>query len=99
VGRDGIRLTVRGRLAVTALLAMAAICLSVLYGGSNASAHRTAPHGTVIVQDGDTLDSIARRIAPDDDPADVVDKLRAVNRLSPSDLAHLQPGQELLVGS
>jgi nucleoid-associated protein YgaU len=47
-----------------------------------------------VVRDGDTLWSIARRVAPDGDPRPIVDALATANRL---DGTGLVPGQSLIV--
>jgi LysM repeat protein len=51
--------------------------------------------GTVMVQPGDTLWSIAQRVAPQRDPRQVVDRLQHLNRLRS---VSLTPGQTLKVG-
>ncbi|HEX6236135.1 MAG TPA: LysM domain-containing protein [Acidimicrobiales bacterium] len=53
-----------------------------------------APGETYVVQPGDTLWTIARRIAPDSDPRPVVDALRSANGG-----AELGVGQELVLVS
>jgi hypothetical protein len=52
-----------------------------------------APRVTYVVVSGDTLWSIARRVAPDRDPRPVVDHLIEVNHLG----GGLQAGQELSI--
>lgn len=52
---------------------------------------------TVTVQSGDTLYSIAQRVAPELDPQLVVASITSTNDLSGADVAHLQPGQLLAV--
>ncbi len=54
---------------------------------------RTAPRDTYVVEPGDTLWSIARRVAPGQDPRPVVDGLIEANDLH----GGLQAGQELSV--
>jgi Tfp pilus assembly protein FimV len=54
---------------------------------------RPAPRVTYVVESGDTLWSIARRVAPGRDPRPVVDGLIEANNLR----AGLQAGQELSI--
>ncbi len=49
-----------------------------------------------VVRPGDTLWSIAKRLAPGRDPREIVDALEAVNHVDPG---HLVPGSTLLVTS
>jgi len=94
-----VRLTRRGRLVLTALgtLLLAAIITFV----APAVAHlRSAPAvpasapAVVVVQPGDTLWSIAHRVAPDRDTRRVVADLRRLNALPTADV---HPGQRLQI--
>lgn len=94
-----VRLTRRGRLALSIGFAvLAAAFLAVAYWSAPAqSAMRAAVPGsatTVTVQAGDTLWSIAGRIAPTRDPRAVVDDLVSLNHLGG---AALTPGQVLRI--
>lgn len=89
-----LRLTRRGYVVLG--LVAAALTAGVLWL-AHASASAPAPHAAnaaavVTVQDGDTLWSIASRIAPERDPRIVVADLERVNHLSGPDL---RPGQVL----
>ncbi len=88
--RTRLRLTERGRRMLAFLAALpAAVALATREGG--------APVGlfeTVTVQSGDSLWSIATRIAPGADPRDVVD---AIGRLNALDGGMITPGQELAI--
>lgn len=53
-----------------------------------------ADYPTVIVQPGDTLWEIARGLAPDDDPREIVQRLLDLNGLTSPIIV---PGQELAV--
>jgi predicted Zn-dependent protease len=93
-----MRLTRRGRVLVLALLVavlFAAFSLgrSASQAASPAAQPAPAPHA-VTVQAGESLWSMARRIAPDNDPREVVAQIRALNDLTTS---HLTPGQQLLL--
>ncbi|GAA3758876.1 LysM peptidoglycan-binding domain-containing protein [Microbacterium kribbense] len=94
-----LRLTVRGRRVLAGLVALplaAAIFVAVLGGGSAlASRDAGAPSGsfsTVTVVAGDSLWSIAQRVAPGADPRDVVDAIVSLNALEG---AVLVPGEKL----
>jgi Tfp pilus assembly protein FimV len=89
----GLHLTRRGRIAVLALfLVVLTVAFSVGRVTSTALGDPSAPGREVVVQQGETLWSIAERVAPDADPRATVDELMAVNGLaSPS----LEAGQHL----
>ena len=94
--RVPMRLTARGR-RVLAALALAGTMLGGMWGWSlNAAAadRPGAPPAYVQVESGQTLWSIARQVAPDSDPRDVVDALMTANHL---DSATVHPGTQLLV--
>jgi hypothetical protein len=87
-----MRLTRRGRVALVAVVAVLAF-LAVAVGqaalgafeaaaGSDASSSETAR--TWVVQPGETLWSIAQRVAPDSDPRDTVARIVAMNDFSGS---------------
>jgi hypothetical protein len=95
--RPRARLTRRGRLVLATAGAALAAALLVAVGSAvtqhapAAAAPSRAP-GVIVVRPGDTLWSIALRIAPDRDPRRVVADLRRVNALSTADV---QIGQHL----
>ncbi|GAC1445065.1 MAG: hypothetical protein NVSMB55_23950 [Mycobacteriales bacterium] len=93
------RITRRGRLllvALGALLLLAAI--SVGRTGSQAATY--VENGPTVqqttVQPGETLWSVAQRIAPRNDPRDVIAQIQRINHLSTSSV---QVGQQLLLPS
>jgi Tfp pilus assembly protein FimV len=90
-----LRLTRRGVHVIAAVLALAALGL-VLLARASAPAAPAAPSrptpATVIVRAGDTLWSIASRLAPQRDPGAEVADLQRLNRLG---AAGLVPGQVL----
>ncbi len=61
--------------------------------GSSRQARVAAEH-RVVVRPGDTLWSIARRVAPREDPRPLVDAIVAVNHVDPGALV---PGQTVVV--
>lgn len=95
-----LRLTSRGRRVLGSLIA---VPLAVLLGvmglwGVAASAGDQAPAGLsyVTVYSGDTLWSIAERVATGVDTREVVEEIRSINGLSSSALV---PGQRIAVPS
>ena len=92
------RLTRRGRLVV--LVALVGLLLAAFsFGRADAprAATETEAAPAVVqttVQPGDSLWSVARRVAPQSDPREVVEQLRRLNDLSGSGL---QAGQQLLL--
>jgi hypothetical protein len=95
--RGRTRLTRRGRLVLLVLavgLVLAAISLGRA-GSQAATATETGPAlQQTTVQQGETLWTVAQRIAPNNDPRDVVAQIRRVNHLHSSSL---QVGQQLLL--
>jgi LysM repeat protein len=100
-----VHLTRRGR--ALAILVFAAVLLGAFSLGRTASqaAAPSAPAASAsvdeatsvhqaTVQPGDSLWSVARRVAPDNDPREVVEQIRRLNDL-PS--ANIQVGQQLLL--
>ena len=87
--RARLRLTRRGRLVLVVLPCLLAATGSfvVLAGGGQAGAApsvRLVSDRTVVVLAGDSLWSIAQRLAPHRDPRDVVEQLRLANGLTGS---------------
>ena len=90
------RLTRRGRvLLLTALVAVLFGAFSLGRSVSEAAAPTAQPAEHVVtVEQGDSLWTLARRVAPDHDPRDVVAQIRELNDLSSSGLV---PGQQLVL--
>ena len=85
--QPGLRLTRRGRRLIAALsiaagLVVAAVTGSVVIGGGGGGGLELAGQNSVVVEQGDTLWSIARTVAPERDARAVVDALEEVNHLS-----------------
>ena len=93
-----LRLTTRGRVVVVAILiAPLLLMVSLLFRSQvDASSDPTPPrpYPMVVVQPGDTLWTIAGRVAPDRDPRAVIHQIREINGLSS---ASIQAGQRLAV--
>lgn len=96
-----VRLTRRGRAALVLLLA-ALLFATFSLGRSATGTADAAPAGSgapveqTTVQAGESLWSVARRIAPENDPREVVQQIQRLNGLSGS---HIQAGQQLLLPS
>ena len=95
--RPGVHLTRRGRALL--VLVFAAILLGMfslgrvsLYAADSAEPRPTLEH--TVVQPGDTLWSIAQRVAPESDPRQIVDQLRRLNHLKSSAVS---VGQDLVL--
>ena len=94
VGR--MRLTRRGRILARALAVVLVVAGFMLVAPGLARGdgpERPAPRITYVVESGETLWSIARRVAPGQDPRPVVDGLIEANHLRDG----LQVGQELSI--
>ena len=96
---SGVRLTRRGRLARTLLVLSLAVVLASVFG-LNAGAGTTDSVGAptsfieVTVAPGDTLWSLASRMADDGDVRALVDEIASVNALATADL---QAGQKVRI--
>jgi Tfp pilus assembly protein FimV len=91
-----MRLTSRGRAVARALAIVLVVAIFLLVAPGLARGDgpdRPAPRVTYVVQPGDTLWSIARRVAPGQDPRPVVDGLIEANDLR----GGLQAGEELSI--
>ena len=94
IGR--VRLTRRGRALARVLATVLVVALFLLVAPGLARGDgpdRPAPRVTYVVQPGDSLWSIARRVAPGQDPRPVVDRLIEANDVR----GGLQTGQELSI--
>lgn len=83
-----LRLTVRGRRVLAALVAApiaVALAVAILGAGAAVASHEDGAAAgsfeTVTVSAGDTLWSIAEEVAPGSDPRDVVDAIMRLNAL------------------
>ena len=94
IGR--MRLTRRGRVVARVLATVLVVVLFLLVAPGLARGDgpdRPAPRVTYVVEPGDTLWSIARRVAPGEDPRPVVDRLIEANDVR----GGLQAGRELSI--
>jgi Tfp pilus assembly protein FimV len=91
-----MRLTSRGRAVARTLAIVLAVAVFLLVAPGLARGvgpDRPAPRVTYVVEPGDTLWSIARRVAPGQDPRPVVDRLIEANDVR----GGLRAGQELSI--
>jgi len=91
-----IRLTSRGRAVARTLAIVLVVAVFLLVAPGLARGDgpdRPAPRATYVVEPGDTLWSIARRVAPGQDPRPVVDGLIEANDIQ----GGLRAGQELSI--
>ncbi|HVE63409.1 MAG TPA: LysM peptidoglycan-binding domain-containing protein [Mycobacteriales bacterium] len=89
------RLTRRGRVVVVLVLAALTLLAFSLGRSTTSDASRgkaSTPRPTTVVQPGDTLWSIARRVSPDGDPRVTVSRLSSLNDLGGRPI---QAGQRL----
>jgi len=97
VQRPRTRVTRRGRLLLVALGALLLLA-AVSVGRTGSQAATYVENGPTLqqttVQPGDSLWTVAQRIAPANDPREVVAQIRRINHLSSSSL---QAGQQLLL--
>lgn len=98
-GRVRLRLTRRGRFVLTMLAALPIVIGAFVFAlnGGGAAATGEQTHATfhyVTVQSGDSLWSVASRLAPKADPRDVIADLVNLNGLSS---AVVTPGQRLAI--
>ena len=100
---SGVRLTRRGRLARTLLVLSLAVVLASVFGlnaGANTSDQASGEKGAptsfvqVTVAPGDTLWSLATRLADGGDVRALVDEIASVNSLA---TAEVQAGQKLRI--
>ena len=96
-----LRITQRGRRVVAGVIAVplaVVIGFGAISGGSALASHSEgAPAGsfeTVTVMPGDSLWSIARDVAPQVDPRDVIDEISRLNNLASGEL---MAGQSLSI--
>lgn len=96
--RRSTHLTGRGRLLV--LAGLVALMLAAFAAGRSASSQAVEqPEGSpaltqIVVEPGDTLWAVARRVAPERDPRELVSQIRRLNDLP---TAALKVGQQLLL--
>ena len=92
------RLTRRGRMVLVLFVAVVALLTTGVAAqtSSGAAGDDTAPasHQTIVVQPGDTLWSIARRIDPGGDPRWLIREIEELNELSGG---FIESGQRLIV--
>jgi LysM repeat protein len=97
IRRSHLRMTKRGRAVLLSLVAtpvvIAALAFGIGAGGATAT-NSSTPLAKVTVVGGETLWSVAKQIAPNADPRDVVSDIMSVNRLGTADI---HPGEQLSI--
>jgi LysM repeat protein len=91
-----LRLTRRGRLVILSAL-VALLCVAFLAGRSGAQAATEGapkPYASTTVQPGETLWSLAKRVAPGHDPRATVEQIQRLNHLT---TGTVRAGQQLLL--
>jgi LysM repeat protein len=82
-------------LVLTSMAAITALVLGPLATPAAATSTTTRPAlATIVVHPGETLWSIANRVAPNADPRETITALREVNNLPSADV---YPGEQLVV--
>ena len=90
-----LRITRRGRLALTAVVALPVLAASIFWASPGALAGSTSGEPEVYtVLAGESLWDIAEMIAPEEDPRAVIDQIRSANGLSG---AEVFPGDRLIL--
>ncbi|MDR6970974.1 LysM peptidoglycan-binding domain-containing protein [Leifsonia shinshuensis] len=97
--RVRLRLTRRGRAVLSALVALPLVIGALVFalngGGAVANGEQThVSFQYVTVESGDSLWSVAERVAPNADPRDVIADLVSLNGL---ESAVVSPGQQLAI--
>ena len=98
-GTEPVHLTKRGRLLI--VLGLAVLLTGAFWAGRSLSepaaatvATPEAPLPQVTIQQGDTLWSLARDLAPENDPREVVAQIRVLNHL---ETANVRVGQQVVL--
>jgi hypothetical protein len=97
VRRSHLRMTKRGRTVLLTLIASPLVVAALVFGlnaGEATATNSSTPLSRVTVVGGETLWSLARQLAPNADPRDVVADIMSVNRMSSADI---QPGEQLAI--
>jgi LysM repeat protein len=92
-------MTTRGRAVLLTLVAtplvIAALAFGINAGGATATSSST-PLAKITVVNGETLWAVAKQLAPNSDPRDVIADIMSVNNLSSADI---YPGEHLSIPS
>jgi LysM repeat protein len=97
VHRSHLRMTKRGRSVLLTLIAAPLVVMALAFGinaGGATATNSSTPLAKVTVVGGETLWSLAKQVAPNADPRDVVADIMSVNRLSSADI---RPGEQLAI--
>lgn len=97
VNRSSVVLTTRGKIVVGLAVTFTFLFAWILFGSGTADAAGSSEGSAtsvVVVQPGENLWSIAQSVSPQDDPRDLVIRIRDLNGLGSQ---HVFPGQSLIV--
>lgn len=97
VRRSHLRMTKRGRTVLLTLVATPVVIAALFFGinaGGATATNSSTPLAKVTVVGGESLWSLAKQIAPNSDPRDVIADIISVNRLGSADI---YPGEQLSV--
>jgi LysM repeat protein len=95
--RSHLRMTKRGRAVLLTLVATPVVIAALAFGinaGAAMGTSSSAPLAKITVVGGETLWGVAKEIAPNADPRDVIADVMSVNRLNSADI---YPGERLSI--
>ena len=95
--RSHLRMTKRGRAVLLSLVAIPVVAAALAFGinaGGAVGTSSSTPLAKITVVGGETLWGVAKQIAPNADPRDVVADIISVNRLGSADI---YPGEHLSI--
>ena len=95
--RSHLRMTKRGRAVLLSVVATPVVVAALAFGinaGGAVGTSSSTPLTKITVVGGETLWGVAKQIAPNSDPRDVVSDIMSVNRLSSADI---YPGERLAI--
>lgn len=97
VRHSHLRMTKRGRAVLLTLVATPVVIAALAFGinaGGAVGTSSSTPLAKITVVGGETLWGVAKQIAPNSDPRDVVADIISVNRLGSADI---YPGEQLAI--
>ena len=97
IRRSHLRMTKRGRAVLLSIVAAPVVVAALIAGinaGSATATSSATPLAKVTVVGGESLWGLAKQIAPNADPRDVIADIISVNRLGSADI---YPGEQLYI--